>query len=148
MAGCIEVLRHKRIPMKLKRKLYRTVVSPAIIYGAEPWESRSRRDNNVNELSRFRRVFWGDPEYKNQTSTHEEQCWSVGYTRQIDEKTTRYNEKAKTEYNVDSRRGDIPDVIQPTCPGRISRSRSWLLPRNFRSFHLLPLEQPSSCRTC
>jgi hypothetical protein len=36
------VLCDPRVPLKLKRKLYRTVIRPAMLYGAECWPTKSR----------------------------------------------------------------------------------------------------------
>ena len=39
---CSGVLCDKRMPVKLKREVYRTVVRPAMLYGAETWATTNR----------------------------------------------------------------------------------------------------------
>jgi hypothetical protein len=34
------ILRDKRVPQKLKGKFYRTVIGPAMLYGAECWSTK------------------------------------------------------------------------------------------------------------
>ena len=38
LVGCLVMICNRRIHMKLKREIYKTVVSPANIYDAEPCE--------------------------------------------------------------------------------------------------------------
>ena len=45
---CSGVSCDKRMPVKLKGKVYRTVVRPAMLYGAETW-AMSPRPNDRNQ---------------------------------------------------------------------------------------------------
>ena len=54
---CAGVMCDKRMSMKLKRKIYTTVIRPALIYGAETWTTTKREEErlNVNEMRMLRR---------------------------------------------------------------------------------------------
>ena len=49
---CSGVLYDRRLPMKLKGKVYKTVVSPALLYGAETWATTRGQEARlkVNEM--------------------------------------------------------------------------------------------------
>ena len=51
---CSGVLCDKKMPVKLKRKVYRTVVRPAMLYGAETWATTKRQESRieVNEMKK------------------------------------------------------------------------------------------------
>ena len=53
---CSGVLCDKRIPVKLKGKVYITVVRPAMLYGAETWATTKRHESRieVNEMGMLR----------------------------------------------------------------------------------------------
>ena len=53
---CAGVICDKRMSMKLKRKIYTTVIRPALIYGAETWTTTNREEErlNVNEMHMLR----------------------------------------------------------------------------------------------
>ena len=53
---CAGVMCDKRMSMKLKRKIYTTVIRPALIYGAETWTTTKREEErlNVNEMRMLR----------------------------------------------------------------------------------------------
>ena len=53
---CSGVLCDKRMPVKLKGKVYRTVVRPAMLYGAETWATTKRQESriDVNEMRMLR----------------------------------------------------------------------------------------------
>ena len=44
---CSGVLCDKRMPVKLKGKVYRTVVRPAMLYGAETWATTKRQESRI-----------------------------------------------------------------------------------------------------
>ena len=44
---CSRVLCDKRMPVKLKGKVYRTVVRPAMLYGAETWATTKDRNQGL-----------------------------------------------------------------------------------------------------
>ena len=46
----------RRMPMKLKKRVYTTVIRPALIYGAETWATTKREEErlNVNEMRMLR----------------------------------------------------------------------------------------------
>ena len=46
---CSGVLCDKRMPVKLKGKVYRTVVRPAMLYGAETWATTKRQESRIKE---------------------------------------------------------------------------------------------------
>ena len=52
------VIADKKIPTKLKTKLYTTVVRPAILYGAECWTTGVKEENILEktEMRRLRRI--------------------------------------------------------------------------------------------
>ena len=53
---CSGVLCDKRMPVKLRGKVYRTVVRPAMLYGAETWARTKRQESRigVNEMRMLR----------------------------------------------------------------------------------------------
>ena len=53
---CAGVMCDKRMTMKLKKRIYTTVVRPALIYGAEAWTTTKREEErlNVNEMRMLR----------------------------------------------------------------------------------------------
>ena len=54
---CSGVLCDKRMPVKLKGKVYRTVVRPAMIYGAETWATTKRQESRI-EVNEMRMLRW------------------------------------------------------------------------------------------
>ena len=54
---CSRVLCDKRMPVKLKGKVYRTVVRPAMLYGAETWETTKRQESRI-EVNEMRMLRW------------------------------------------------------------------------------------------
>ena len=54
---CSGVLCDKRMPVKLKGKVYRTVVRPAILYGAETWATTKRQESRI-EVNEMRMLRW------------------------------------------------------------------------------------------
>ena len=54
---CSGVECDKRMPVKLKRKVYRTVVRPAILYGAETWTTIKRQESRI-EVNEMRMLRW------------------------------------------------------------------------------------------
>ena len=68
---CSGVLCDKRMPVKLKGKVYRTVVRPAMLYGAETWATTKRQESRfeVNEM-RMLRWMCGVTRRQNQERTH------------------------------------------------------------------------------
>ena len=51
------VLCDKRMPVKLKGKVYRTVVRPAMLYGAETWATTKRQESRI-EVNEMRMLRW------------------------------------------------------------------------------------------
>ena len=47
----------KRMPVKLKGKVYRTVVRPAMLYGAETWATTKRQESRI-EVNEMRMLRW------------------------------------------------------------------------------------------
>ena len=62
------VIADKKIPKKLKTKLYTTVVRPVILYGAECWTTRVKEENILEkaEMRMLRRIKGGDSERQNE----------------------------------------------------------------------------------
>ena len=54
---CSGVLCDKRMPVKLKGKVYRTVVRPAMLYGAETWATTKRQESRI-EVNEMRMMRW------------------------------------------------------------------------------------------
>ena len=54
---CSGVLCDKRMPVKLKGKVYRTVVRPAMLYGAETWATTKRQESRI-EVNEMRMLRW------------------------------------------------------------------------------------------
>ena len=54
---CSGVLCDKRMRMKLKWKVYRTVVRPAMLYGAETWATTKRQESRI-EVNEMRMLRW------------------------------------------------------------------------------------------
>ena len=69
---CSGVLCDKRMPVKLKGKVYRTVVRPAMLYGAETWATAKRQGSRieVNEMSMLRWMCGVKRKRQNQERTH------------------------------------------------------------------------------
>ena len=53
---CAGVMYDRRMSMKLKKRVYTTVVRPALVYGAETWTTTKREEErlNVNEMRMLR----------------------------------------------------------------------------------------------
>ena len=54
---CSGVLCDKNMPVKLKGKVYRTVVIPAMLYGAETWATTKRQASRI-EVNEMRMLRW------------------------------------------------------------------------------------------
>ena len=54
---CSGVLCDKKMPVKLKGKVYRTVVRPAMLYGAETWATTKRQESRI-EVNEMRMLRW------------------------------------------------------------------------------------------
>ena len=54
---CSGVLCDKRMPVKLTGKVYRTVVRPAMLYGAETWATTKRQESRI-EVNEMRMLRW------------------------------------------------------------------------------------------
>ena len=54
---CSGMLCDKRMPVKLKGKVYRTVVRPAMLYGAETWATTKRQESRI-EVNEMRMLRW------------------------------------------------------------------------------------------
>ena len=54
---CSGVLCDKRMPVKLRGKVYRTVVRPAMLYGAETWATTKRQESRI-EVNEMRMLRW------------------------------------------------------------------------------------------
>ena len=54
---CSGVLCDKKMPVKLKGKVYRTVVRPAMLYGAETWATTKRQESRI-EVNEMRTLRW------------------------------------------------------------------------------------------
>ena len=54
---CSGVLCGKKMPVKLKGKVYRTVVRPAMLYGAETWATTKRQESRI-EVNEMRMLRW------------------------------------------------------------------------------------------
>ena len=68
---CSGVLCDKRMPVKLKGKVYRTVVRPAMLYGAETWATTKRQESR-SEVNEMRMLRWmcGVTRRQNRERTH------------------------------------------------------------------------------
>ena len=51
------VLCNKKVPIKLKDKVYKTVIKPTMTYGAECWAVR-KKDQNILHVAEMRMVRW------------------------------------------------------------------------------------------
>ena len=51
------VLCDRRMPVKLKRKVYKTVISPAMLYGAEIWATTRGQETRL-EVNEMRMLRW------------------------------------------------------------------------------------------
>ena len=54
---CSGELYDKRMPVKLNGKVYRTVVRPAMLYGAETWATTKRKESRI-EVNEMRMLRW------------------------------------------------------------------------------------------
>ena len=54
---CSGVLCDRRMPVKLKGKIYETVVRPALLYGAETWATTRRQEARL-EVNQMRMLRW------------------------------------------------------------------------------------------
>ena len=54
---CAGVMCDKRMSVKLKRRIYTTVVRPALIYGAETWTTTKREEERLN-VNKMRMLRW------------------------------------------------------------------------------------------
>ena len=100
---CSGVLCDKRMPVKLKGKVYRTVVRPAMLYGAETWATTKRQESRieVNEMRMLR--------------------WMCGVTRQNQERTHTRNDESSAGVQKDN--GEKTEMVWARHEdGRRSRS--------------------------
>ena len=54
---CSGVLFDRRMPVKLKGKVYKTVIRPAMLYGAETWATTKRQEKRI-EVTEMRMLRW------------------------------------------------------------------------------------------
>ena len=54
---CSGVLCDRRMPVKLKGKVYKTVIRPAMLYGTETWATTKRREKRI-EVTEMRMLRW------------------------------------------------------------------------------------------
>ena len=54
---CSGVLCDRRMPVKLKGKVYKTVVRPAVLYGAETWATTREQEGRL-EVNEMRMLRW------------------------------------------------------------------------------------------
>ena len=54
---CCGVLCDRRIPVKLKGKVYKTVIKPEMLYGAETWATTKRQGKRI-EVTEMRMLPW------------------------------------------------------------------------------------------
>ena len=54
---CSRVLCYRRMPVKLKGKVYKTVIRPAMLYGAETWATTKRQEKRI-EVTEMRMLRW------------------------------------------------------------------------------------------
>ena len=54
---CRGVLCDRRMPVKLKGKVYKTVIRPAMLYGAETWATTKRQEKRI-EVTEMRMLRW------------------------------------------------------------------------------------------
>ncbi len=45
------------MPVKLKGKVYKTVIRPAMLYGADPWATTKRQEKQI-EVTEMRMLRW------------------------------------------------------------------------------------------
>ena len=53
----VGLLCDRRMPVKLKGKVYKTVIRPAMLYGAETWATTKRQEKRI-EVTEMRMLRW------------------------------------------------------------------------------------------
>ena len=96
----------RRMPVKLKGKVYKTVIRPAMLYGAETWATTKRQEQRIEvtemrmqrwmcgvtrkgslrewRITERRLIWYGHERWR----THTEESVEAGYTREKEERTT------------------------------------------------------------
>ena len=89
---CSGVLCDKRMPVKLKGKVYRTVVRPAMLYGAETWATTKRQESRieVNEMRILRWMCGVTRKYKNRNEHIRGTTKVVQASRKITERRLKW----------------------------------------------------------
>ena len=62
---CSGVQCDRRMPVKLKGKVYKTVIRPAMLYGAETWATTKRQEKRI-EVIEMRMLRWSDTQRQDQ----------------------------------------------------------------------------------
>lgn len=76
--GCFwSVVCDKRIPLKLKGKIYKTAIRPAMLYGVECWAANTQHVHKMS-VAEMRMLRWVSDKTRNDRIRNESICASLG----------------------------------------------------------------------
>ena len=115
------VLCDRRMPVKLKGKVYKTVIRPAMLYGAETWATTKRQEKRI-EVTEMRMLRWMCGVTRKDKIRNEH----IRRTTRVAQASTKITERRLNWYgHVMRRDGEhiLRKVLRADIPGKRKRGR-------------------------